>query len=96
MQVAVKMLATQTADAAAVQQFEQEIKDTIHAARTCSLVCRVLGYCFKEQKLCLVMLRYAGSLIGLVPITIRNCVSSSHKLYSTTDIAGHLELTPVC
>lgn len=65
-QVAVKMLATHGADAAALQRFKQEIQGTINAARTCSLVCRVLGYCIKEQRLCLVMLRYTGSLITLV------------------------------
>ena len=84
MQVAVKMLATQGADAATLQRFKQEVKGTICAARTCSLVCRVLGYCVKDQRLCLVMLRYAGSLVSLVSGT--SILAAA--LYSITGAVG--------
>ena len=83
-QVAVKMLATQGADAAALQRFKREIQGTINAARTCSLVCRVLGYCFKEQRLCLVMLRYTGSLITLVSGTTACSIGSNFETADCT------------
>lgn len=90
MQVAVKLLATQGPDAATLQRFKEE--GTIRAAQTCSLVCRVLGYCIKEQRLCLVMLRYAGSLVSLVSGTNSIHVNNIHALYSTTDIESQLAL----
>ena len=71
------MLATQGADVAALQRFKQEIKGTVCATRTCSLVCRVLGFCIKEQRLCHVVLRYAGSLVSLASSTNSIHVSSS-------------------
>ena len=60
------MLPIQESDTRVLQNFQQEIVRSICAARACPQVCRVLGYCYKEQQLCLVMLRYASSLVGLV------------------------------
>ena len=79
-QVAVKVLATQGVSAAQLQLFKQEIQRTIHAARFCPQVCRVLGFCFKEQRLCLVMLCYSSSLAALVQgsIQIRNPAIACH------------------
>ena len=66
LQVAVKMLATQGSTVVQMQRFKREIKDTYTAARACPQVCRTFGSCMKEQQLCLVMLRYTGSLTALV------------------------------
>ena len=46
-------------------------------------VCRVLGYCFKEQRFCPVMLHYAGSLTSVASGQYMYCDSSSRILYSS-------------
>jgi len=64
-QVAVKVLSVQGANPAQLSRAEKEIQDNAHAARACPQVVRVLGHCVKDDQLCLVMLKYSGSLLTL-------------------------------
>ena len=65
LQVAVKILAACDIPEAALNNFKQEM-EKLQAVQACTKACRVFGYCSKQERPCLVMLRYKMSLLTMI------------------------------
>eukprot|EP00891_Asterochloris_glomerata_P007730 jgi/Astpho2/7730/Aster-07572 len=65
-QVAVKWLPDIGSGPDVMQRFLQEINLLCHATLRCQRVCKVHGTCIKEERICIVMQLYKGSVAQLM------------------------------
>ena len=66
LQVAVKWLPDIGSGPDVMQRFLQEINLLCHATLRCQRVCKVHGTCIKEERICIVMQLYKGSVAQLM------------------------------